>query len=42
MMTAARTARRQSMDVFDFMVGSIAAYVDGTMAPRLLGADGVL
>ena len=39
MMTAVRTARKQCKDVLDFMVGSIAAYVDGTIAPRLLDAD---
>jgi transposase len=39
MMTAVRTARKQSKDVLDFMVGSITAYVDGAIAPRLLGAD---
>jgi transposase len=42
MMTAVRTARKQSKDVLDFVVGSITAYIDGTMAPRLLGADDVL
>ena len=42
MMTAVRTARKQGKDVLNFMVGSITAFVDGTMAPRLLGANGVV
>ena len=41
-MTAVRTARKQGKNVLDFMVGSITAYIDGTTAPRLLGADGVV
>jgi transposase len=41
MMTAVRTARKQGKDVLDFVVGSIRAYIDGTTAPRLLGADSV-
>lgn len=41
MMTAVRTARKQGKDVLDFMVGSITAYIGGTTAPRLLGAEGV-
>jgi len=40
-MTAVRTARKQGKDVLDFMVGSVTAYIDGTTAPRLLGADAV-
>ena len=40
-MTAVRTARKQGKDVFDFMVASITAHVEGTTAPRLLGADAV-
>jgi transposase len=42
MMTAVRTARKQRKNVLDFMVSSITAYLDGTTAPRLVGADGVL
>jgi hypothetical protein len=42
MMTAVRTARKQSKNVLDFMVSSITAYLAGTTAPRLLGADGAL
>jgi len=41
MMTAVRTARKQGKAVLDFMVGSITAYLEGTTAPRLLGADAV-
>lgn len=41
MMTAVRTARKQGKDVLDFMVGSITAHIDGTMAPRLLGTGNV-
>ena len=37
-MTAVRTARKQGKDVLDFMVRSIAAHLDGTPPPRLLGA----
>jgi transposase len=37
-MTAVRTARKQGKDVLDFMVRSVAALVDGTSPPRLLGA----
>ena len=40
-MTAVRTARKQGKNVLGFMVRSITAYIDGTTAPRLLGADGV-
>jgi transposase len=42
MMTAVRTARKQSKNVLDFMVSSITASLAGTTAPRLLGADAVL
>ena len=38
-MTVVRTARKQGKAVLDFMVRSIHAYIDGTMAPRLLVAD---
>jgi transposase len=38
MMTAVRTARKQGKDVLGFMVGSITAYINGTMAPRLVGS----
>ena len=38
-MTAVRTARKQGKDVLDFIVASITAHVDGTTAPRLLGAN---
>jgi hypothetical protein len=38
-MTVVRTARKQGKAVLDFMVRSIAAHVEGTMAPRLLVAD---
>ena len=41
-MTAVRTARKQGKNVLGFMVRSITAYIDGTTAPRLLGADGVV
>jgi transposase len=41
MMTAVRTARKQSKDVLDFMVGSLTAYICNTTAPRLVGTDGV-
>jgi transposase len=37
-MTVVRTARKQAKNVLDFLVRSIAAHVDGTTAPRLLGA----
>jgi transposase len=37
-MTAVRTARKQGKDVLDFMVRSVAALIDGTSPPRLLGA----
>jgi hypothetical protein len=40
-MTSVRTARKQGKDVLDFIVASITAYVDGTTAPRLLGANAV-
>jgi transposase len=40
-MTAVRTARKQGKNVLDFIVGSITACIDGTSAPRLLGAGGV-
>lgn len=40
-MTAVRTARKQSKDVLDFMVRSITAKLDGTTPPRLLG-DGAM
>jgi transposase len=36
-MTAVRTARKQGTDVLDFVVRSIAAQLDGTAPPRLLG-----
>jgi transposase len=36
-MTAVRTARKQSKDVLDFLVRSIAAYTSGTASPSLLG-----
>ena len=39
MMTAVRTARKQSKDVLNFVVASITAHVDGTTAPRLLRAN---
>jgi transposase len=37
-MTVVRTARKQAKNVLDFLVRSIRAYLDGTEAPRLLGA----
>jgi hypothetical protein len=36
--TIVRTARRNGKAVLDFMVRSIRAHIDGTTAPRLLGA----
>jgi transposase len=39
LMTVVRTARKQGKAVLDFMVRSITAHVEGTMAPRLLVAD---
>ena len=41
-MTAVRTARKQGKDVLDFIVRSITACIDGTPAPRLLDADGIV
>jgi len=38
-MTTVRTARKQSKDVLDFIVRSVTARIDGTLPPRLLGAD---
>jgi transposase len=38
-MTAVRTARKQGKSVLDFMVASVTAHIDGTPAPRLIGAD---
>ena len=38
-MTAVRTARKQKKDVLAFLVGSITAHVQGTVAPCLLGAE---
>jgi len=38
-MTAVRTARKQSMDVLDFLVRTVTAHAQGTPPPRLLGAD---
>lgn len=40
-MSVVRTARKQSKNVLEFMVRSITAYIDGTTAPRLVGADAV-
>jgi transposase len=37
-MTVVRTARKQAKDVLGFVVRSITAHVEGTTAPRLLGA----
>ena len=41
MMTAVRTARKQSHDVLNFLVASITAHIDGATAPRLLRANAV-
>jgi transposase len=38
-MTVVRTARKQGKAVLDFMLRSIRACIEGTPAPRLLGAD---
>jgi transposase len=38
-MTTVRTARKQGKEVFDFIVASITAHINGTTAPRLLGAN---
>ena len=37
-MTVVRTARKQGLDVLDFLVRSITASIDNATAPRLLGA----
>jgi len=37
-MSVVRTARKQRKDVLDFMVRSVSAHIDGTGAPRLIGA----
>jgi transposase len=37
-MTVVRTARKQGLDVLDFLVRSITASVDNATAPKLLGA----
>jgi len=37
-MTAVRTARKQSKDVLDFLVRTVTAHVHGAPAPRLLAA----
>ena len=37
-MTAVRTARKQGMDVLDFLVRSVTAHVNGAPPPRLLAA----
>lgn len=37
-MTVVRTARKQGLDVLDFLVRSITARVDNTTAPMLLAA----
>jgi transposase len=37
-MTAVRTARKQGKSVLDFVVRSVTARLDGTPAPRLIGA----
>ena len=36
-MTVVRTARKQGLDVLDFLVRSIAAHIDHAAAPKLLG-----
>jgi len=36
-MTAVRTARKQSKNVLDFLVSTVTAHVQGTPPPRLLG-----
>jgi len=35
-MTVAHTARKQGKAVLDFIVKSVAAYVDGTTPPRII------
>ena len=37
-MTVVRTARKQGLDVLDFLVRSITASIDNATAPRLIGA----
>ena len=37
-MTAVRTARKQGIDVLDFLVGSVTAYINGAPPPQLIGA----
>ena len=37
-MTVVRTARKQGLDVLDFLVRTITASIENTIAPRLLGA----